>query len=182
MWIVQQALHPASHCFLSCLSSWGEPLLPWHPPHTGDGTSTLLLNDLLADSLLVRLARSVEMQGYLNPVMYPGLLFFPHRAVQPATLPPKWEQVPPLIIYFIECYVFFPLVGQVSWDWGNLILNGEKPICIHLVPFLFFSHYFKPSLCWQFSVGWRITARINSCHWFGKRDFSMSLWRQKILI
>ena len=54
------ALPPASclALFLSRLST----LLPWHPPHTGYGTSTLLLNDLLDDSLLVRHSCSIQTE------------------------------------------------------------------------------------------------------------------------
>lgn len=61
------ALHPAFHCFLSCLSSRANPCchgiartlaVPLQP----------LLNDLLADRLLVSLTRSDEKQGgHLNP-------------------------------------------------------------------------------------------------------------------
>lgn len=160
--IVQRPACTLPHCFY-LVSQAGQTLLPWHPPHIGDGTSTLLLNDLLDDSILVRHSCSVETRGFLN------VLSQRYCTEQGSILcfrKSKWASFP---FNYFECYDLFPLGMFSKTD----VLNGEKPICIHLVPFFVFRHYFKPSLFWQFSAGWGIIAHINSCHWFDKKETTL---------
>ena len=75
----------------------------------------------------------------------------------------KWASFP---LNYFKCYDLFPLGMFSKTD----VLNGDNPICIHLLPFfLFLGITLKPSLFWQFSAGRGIIAHINSCHWFDQK-------------